>query len=87
MRHRNYRYTRYRAGLTELFDHRDDPDEWLNRASDPAYARVAENLSRRLPTHFKAPTRGNSAVRWLRNTSTNYEDWLKAAVSADPCAP
>ena len=33
LRNQNYRYTVYKDGFEELYDHRNDPDEWTNIAS------------------------------------------------------
>ncbi len=37
LRTRDWRYIRYADGSEELYDHRSDPDEIINLASDPAY--------------------------------------------------
>jgi iduronate 2-sulfatase len=39
----------------ELYDHRDDPGETINRAADPAQARTVADLLRRLDDHFRPP--------------------------------
>lgn len=38
LRTQDFRYIRYRDGGEELYDHRTDPHEWTNLASDPAHA-------------------------------------------------
>ena len=81
-----FRYTRYRDGSTELYDHRDDPGEWRNRAADPGYAAVAGELAGLLPAEFAAATRGAARWRKLKRTAENYSRWLETAVSfSDPC--
>ncbi len=41
-----YRFIEYVDGSRELYDHRNDPHEWTNLASDPAYeAIIAEHAS------------------------------------------
>ncbi len=40
VRTRNWRYIRYRDGSEELYDHRNDPGEHLNLASNPEFAAV-----------------------------------------------
>jgi len=37
-RTRDWRYVLYRGGQEELYDQRNDPFEWKNLASDPAFA-------------------------------------------------
>jgi arylsulfatase A-like enzyme len=44
-----YTYVRYtEAGDEELYDRRLDPGELLNRASDPAYAKIKAHLAAKL---------------------------------------
>ncbi len=49
VRSRRFRYIRYADGSEELYDHRRDPDEWVNRAGDPALDAVRRRHVRRLP--------------------------------------
>jgi arylsulfatase A-like enzyme len=49
LRFRRWRYTRYRDGGEELYDHTKDPLEWTNLASDPRYAETKKELARWLP--------------------------------------
>jgi len=37
IRTNDYRYIQYEDGLGELYDHRNDPEEWINLINDPAY--------------------------------------------------
>jgi arylsulfatase A-like enzyme len=50
LRDARFRYTRYRNGTEELYDHENDPHEWTNLASDSRYAAVRARLIRSLPT-------------------------------------
>ncbi|MGE0665639.1 MAG: sulfatase [Sphingomonadales bacterium] len=85
LRYGPYRYTRYAPGAVELFDHRDDPGEWNNRADDPAYAPVSRQFAALLPKHFAEPTTGPLETRFRRRWN-NYTDWLGTALSfSDPC--
>ena len=66
VRSRNWRWIVYEDGAEELYDHRTDPDEFHNLASDPAHRAVRNQLARWLPTEaapeFKARSersRGN----------------------------
>jgi arylsulfatase A-like enzyme len=43
-----YRYISYRNGEEELYDHRYDPYEWFNLASDPSYSVLKGELRHRL---------------------------------------
>lgn len=46
-----YSYTSYRQrGVEELYDHRKDPMEWTNRASNPEYAGIKARLKALVPS-------------------------------------
>jgi arylsulfatase A-like enzyme len=49
LRDERFRYTRYRDGSEELYDHRYDPHEWTNLADDSRFASVKERLKAHLP--------------------------------------
>ena len=49
IRTRDWRLIVYQDGAKELYDHRDDPDEFNNLADDPAYKTTLIRLSRWLP--------------------------------------
>lgn len=49
IRSERYRYIQYRDGAEELYDHAVDPLEWTNRAADPAYAAVRQEMASHLP--------------------------------------
>jgi arylsulfatase A-like enzyme len=50
LRDGRFRYTRYRDGTEELYDHDRDPHEWRNLAADPMHASAKTRLARALPT-------------------------------------
>jgi arylsulfatase A-like enzyme len=49
VRTREWRYIRYYDGGEELYDHRQDPDEWSNLAGNPEYRAVRKQLAKHLP--------------------------------------
>jgi iduronate 2-sulfatase len=49
VRSQHWRYIRYRDGSEELYDHRKDPQELNNLASDPAYAEIIAQHRQYLP--------------------------------------
>lgn len=49
IRTERYRFTRYKEGQVELYDHSKDPHEWKNEADNPEYANVLRRLAKRLP--------------------------------------
>ena len=49
VRRGSWRFIRYRTGETELYDHRDDPDEYINLAGRAEHAAIERELARFLP--------------------------------------
>jgi len=49
IRTRNWRYNRYFDGSEELYDHKNDPDEWDNLAETPEMAGKKKHLASFLP--------------------------------------
>lgn len=49
IRDERYRYIYFVDGSEELYDHQDDPNEWHNRADNPAYAEIKQRLAQHLP--------------------------------------
>jgi len=59
VRSSRYRYTLCGNGEQELYDHRDDPNEWNNLAGKPEMAEIAGNLRKELMEILRA-TKANS---------------------------
>ncbi|WP_166831670.1 sulfatase [Thalassoroseus pseudoceratinae] len=49
IRSEHFRYIRYADGSQELYDHRNDPQEWKNLAGDPAFAKTIAEHAKWLP--------------------------------------
>jgi len=49
VRNARYRYTRYRNGDEELYDHSNDPNEWHNLAADKSLAAIRRALADWIP--------------------------------------
>ena len=64
VRDERLRYTRYRDGTEELYDTRNDPNEWNNLAGKPEHAGVIAEHKRWLPK-IDLPPAPNSANRVL----------------------
>lgn len=72
LRDERFRYTRYRDGSEELYDHYYDPHEWNNLAADPRYADAKARLAIHLPA-INAPAieyasdahRDGDGNRWI----------------------
>lgn len=80
VRSERWRYIRYADGSQELYDHRADPHEWTNLASDPRYADVLHEHARWLPSRNAPPVPG-SAVRLLTRENG---DWFWEGKAIDP---
>ena len=50
IRTENFRYIHYIDDSEELYDHRRDPEEWYNLASDPKYQAIKARMARYMPT-------------------------------------
>ena len=74
VRSKDFRYIRYANGEEELYDHRRDPHEWANLASNPEYASVKSQLQNSMK---KELARAHKASSQVSNTSTkaNGETW------------
>ena len=59
VRSERYRYVRYHDGGEELYDLANDPKEWRNLASDPAFAKAKSALARQATSTWakSAPTK------------------------------
>ncbi|MBL8204016.1 MAG: sulfatase [Blastocatellia bacterium] len=66
VRSERWRYIRYADGSEELYDHRNDPNEWTNLARDKKHAKVLQEHARWLPATNLPPVAG-SAARLLVN--------------------
>jgi arylsulfatase A-like enzyme len=63
LRHQHWRYLRYADGAEELYDHRNDPHEWMNLAGRPELAAVKRHLGRLLPAKDAPPAPGGGSSR------------------------
>ena len=53
MRSEKWRYIRYYDGTEELYDSREDPDEWKNLAGKAEYKNVIEDFQKQIPSKIK----------------------------------
>ncbi len=71
VRDEHWRYIRYADGSEELYDHRNDPNEWHNLAADPKHAETLRRLRSFLPQHEK-PLAPGSASRILEKRGDRW---------------
>jgi choline-sulfatase len=64
VRTEHWRYIRYADGSEELYDHRNDPNEWTNLVAQAQFAAVKQDLARWVPKS-PAPFAAASAPRVL----------------------
>lgn len=53
-----FRYIHYFDGTEELYDHRNDLNEWTNLAGNPEYTAIKAKLKAHLPTSYTERSRG-----------------------------
>ena len=68
IRSERWRYLRYANGAEELYDMKNDPNEWRNLAGDPRYRDVIQEHARWLPK-VDVPAAPGSAQRVLTQTN------------------
>lgn len=68
VRSEHRRYIQYEDGTEELYDHRADPNEWENIASEPLNKSVVAEMKKHLPgvNREEAPGSRNNANRYFR---------------------
>ncbi|MEM7146588.1 MAG: sulfatase [Verrucomicrobiota bacterium] len=49
IRTERWRYIRYEDGSEELYDHKVDPNEWINQSNNPEHAKLKEKLAAFIP--------------------------------------
>lgn len=59
LRSRRWRYICYEDGGEELYDHSNDPNEWVNLAARPEFADIKSELARWLPDTDANPRKRN----------------------------
>lgn len=59
IRSEHFRYIQYADGSEELYDHRNDPNEWNNVADNPRYAEIIKEHQAFLPKINRKPAPGS----------------------------
>jgi choline-sulfatase len=63
VRTERYRYIRYYEGSEELYDLKEDPNEWTNLASKEEHSELKKNLAKWFPKKNAAPAKGVGGIR------------------------
>ena len=75
---RTHRYIRYAGGEEELYDHRQDPDEWSNLAGDDSTAGQRANLANWLPGEEVEPVEVDRSRQQQKKKGRKKPDRKKA---------
>jgi arylsulfatase A-like enzyme len=76
VRSTDFRYIKYANGEEELYDHRRDPNEWLNLASNPEYASVKSQLQGQMKQVLtKAHAPSDNIQTSSKNEKESGEKW------------
>ena len=75
IRSKDWRYIRYADGSEELYNMRQDPNEWQNLASDPQYTTVIEQHRGYLPTVNRKPVPGSAHRILLYDEDAHTINW------------
>lgn len=65
VRSRHWRYIRYSDGGEELYDHRNDPNEWYNLAGKPEYSEIIMEHRSWIPETFASPAGVGTRDDWF----------------------
>ncbi|MFO0908038.1 MAG: sulfatase [Isosphaeraceae bacterium] len=71
VRTREWRFIRYADGSEELYNLRDDPNEWTNRVNEPGLQGLKQDLARWIPKN-DAPHAPGSASRVLMKVGNGW---------------
>ena len=71
IRSEQYRYIRYRDGEEELYDHSNDPHEWINLSSSSAYsdALATMNMYYRIAVGLEEPPPDSPSISFVKPAS------------------
>jgi len=77
IRSERWRYIKYADGVEELYDHRNDPMEWMNLAGDSKYGAVKSELARWLPKYDAENSPRNTVEKKQRESQKANSRRLK----------
>ena len=59
VRSENWRYIRYADGSEELYDMKNDPNEWRNLAAEAKYETLKQSMAKWIPKNNRKPAPGS----------------------------
>ena len=62
-----FRYIQYEDGGEELYDHHEDPHEWINQANNPTYQAEVAALKQHLP---------KTNIKWNIHSSYKFQPYF-----------
>ena len=68
----DWRYIRYADGSSELYDRKNDPNEWTNLANDPKYRHTIQELSAWLPKDERPAVPGSKSRALTRGPNGTW---------------
>jgi arylsulfatase A-like enzyme len=78
IRTEEWRYIRYANGDEELYDHRNDPYEWSNLATQPEFASVKKDLAALLPSENVPAVKGRGDIEGEENAGDAQQEEQRA---------
>ena len=75
IRTQDWRYIRYADGSEELYDMKNDPNEWTNLAKAPEHTAKKTELAKWLPKIDKAPVPGSKSRVLTYDPTTGEAIW------------
>jgi arylsulfatase A-like enzyme len=78
IRTEEWRYIRYANGDEELYDHRNDPYEWSNLATQPEFASVKKELAALLPSENVPAVKGRGDIEGEENAGDAQQEEQRA---------
>lgn len=83
----DWRYVRYADGSEELYNLKDDPNEWQNLAAEVRYASVVANHRKWIPEVSRQPVPGSAHRILLYDATTGAVNWEGANIPAGAPIP
>jgi choline-sulfatase len=87
VRSRNWRYIQYADGSEELYDHRQDSNEWTNLAKHSEMSTVLESHRRWLPRLNQKPVPESRDRILLYDAATGVANWEGSEIAAGARIP